>query len=176
MLTQYLGIGGLERMIFSLCVKLRAANSCDPSVFAYDQNEASDYVNLISEFRKEGIPVESYKKPTQVFIPRSKKTINLVRNSAIEIIHSHNLGSLIYASFTKLALRGRVKIVHTQHSFIHLGDRRRYRLYEKFFTRFVDELTVVSKDAGKPIWTLDFPVERVHVISNGIEFPDELNY
>ena len=90
MLTQYLGIGGLERMILSLCIKLRAANSCEPSVFAYDQNEASDYVNLISEFRKENISVESFKKPTGFSLRAVKKTINLVKGGRVEIIHSHN--------------------------------------------------------------------------------------
>jgi len=173
MLTQYLGIGGLERMILSLCRKLASVQSCEPFVFAYDQDEASNYVNLISDFKKGNIPVESYKKPAGFSIRVITKLRRLVKLNKIDIVHSHNLGSLIYASFVKLFSSGRVKLVHTQHSFIHLGDRKRYRVYEKLFTRFVDELTVVSCDTKQTYIELGFPGEKIHVISNGIEFPSE---
>jgi L-malate glycosyltransferase len=171
MLTQYLGIGGMERMILSLCGALKHRALAEPVVFAYDLVEGSNY--LCSEFARHEVPVVLMKKASGFSWRTVRHIAAAVRSYNIDLIHSHNLGSLMYASMTKLLLRGRARLVHTQHSFIHLKEKRRYALYERVFCRAADALTVVSEDTRKTYMTLGLPGKRIDLIENGVSFPDE---
>lgn len=167
--TQSLDIGGLERMVLQLCDKLKAENQWRPHVLAYDQNRGGSR-NLLPEFAAKKIPVEAFKK-SRGFSPLVVlKILRNVSRNKISILHSHDLGGLIYATAAKMLFLGRLRIVHTQHSFIHLSRKSRYRTYERLLTRFVDKLSVVSADTLETYLELGFDRERIHLIENGVEF------
>lgn len=170
MLTQSLHIGGLERMVLSLSKRLQQENDWSVFVFAYDHGGPQQRSDLTPEFRKQSIAVTTYKKP-RGFSPRVVlKIIQQVRTSRISIIHCHDLGGLIYGALAKVLLLGRVRLIITQHSFIHLDRQKRYVLYEKFFTRFADVVTVVSEETKRTYLSLGHAEEKILLIENGIEF------
>jgi glycosyltransferase involved in cell wall biosynthesis len=89
------------------------------------------------------------------------------------VIHSHDLGALIYAVLVKICTLGIVRVVHTQHSFIHLEKSPRYQTYEKFFTAFANEVCTVSESLKEQYDTVGVDPTRVRVIPNGVELPQE---
>ncbi|HTL12681.1 MAG TPA: glycosyltransferase [Bdellovibrionota bacterium] len=174
MVTQYLGMGGLEKMILNLCLEYQATGQWEPRVFAYEQREAGGgYMSLLPEFRKAGIPVDTFLKGRGFSIKAVLRLIKIVLREDVRVLHSHDLNGLIYAAAAKALLLGRVRLVHTQHSFVHLARAKRYRTYEKFFTFFVDELTVVSEDTKRRYGELGLPPSRVRLVQNGVSFPQK---
>ena len=55
MMTQFLEMGGLERVIYSLCTSFRASGEIDPFVLSYDRREKGE--SLAGEFEESGIGV-----------------------------------------------------------------------------------------------------------------------
>jgi O-antigen/teichoic acid export membrane protein/glycosyltransferase involved in cell wall biosynthesis len=170
--TQRLSIGGLERMVLNLCTHLKAEGAWDVRVLAYDHPAQGDR-GFLGEFEALGIPVKLHRKGNG-FSPRVVVTIvRSIARERIAVVHTHDLGGLIYGALAKCIVGGRVKLVHTQHSFVHLGDRKRYAMYERIFARFADELSVVSDDTREQYIKFGLPEERIHLIENGVEFVAE---
>jgi O-antigen/teichoic acid export membrane protein/glycosyltransferase involved in cell wall biosynthesis len=174
MLTQYLRVGGLERMILMLSERLTTEQSWKVSVFSYDGLRVAGHSGLIPEFARSGIAVEAMQKG-EGFSPRVVfKLIQKILRENVAVIHSHDLGALIYGVFAKLFSPARVKLVHTQHSFVHLGKKRRYRAYEQLFCRLADELVVVSQENKEIYLSLGIPAAKITVIENGVAVPEQL--
>ncbi|MBL7716937.1 MAG: glycosyltransferase [Bdellovibrionales bacterium] len=173
--TQHLGIGGLERVVLTLGQTLKKTSNWNVSVFSHDSDEdAKNYTRktLIQEFLESGIPVDALNKGPGFSFKTVARLIKNIFNNQIDVIHSHDMGTLIYAVIVKVLTLGRVRVVHTQHSFVHLGRHKRYQLYEKIFTSFVDQLTVVNESLVQPYLNLGISKNRIHVIHNGVSFPD----
>jgi len=179
-LTQSLHVGGLERMVLSLCLKMKELQGESPMVYAYNHNEThredkttARASSLLDEFKKNGIPVEAFAKSSGFSLKVVVRLFLYVYKNKINLIHSQDLGGLIYASCIKMLSLGRIRVVHTQHSFIHLDARRRYVIYEKIFTRFANLVTVVSEDMKSTYLRLGFSEEGIFLIENGVDFPDK---
>jgi glycosyltransferase involved in cell wall biosynthesis/O-antigen/teichoic acid export membrane protein len=171
-LTQYLEMGGLERVIASLVSGSSAeggARPFDTFVFSYDERENAR--SLRAEFERMGARVGAVRKGRGFSVRALLSLIRLCHREKIGLIHSHDLGPLIYAVAAKLLTLGSLKLVHTQHSFVHLAKKRRYRFYERFFTRWVDRLAVVSEEGRDQYVALGVPQGRIRWIANGVEFP-----
>jgi glycosyltransferase involved in cell wall biosynthesis len=162
--TQYLSPGGLERMILQLA-RETARLGHTAEVFVYDRE---GQISLAPEFEKYGIRVHAIAKEPG-FSFATVRALSRLRRCDFTAIHSHDLGALIYASVANLG-PGRIRHVHTQHSFIHLSKSSRYPLYEKIFTRFADQIIVVSPHQRADYARLGVDAE---VIANGIDFPSQ---
>jgi glycosyltransferase involved in cell wall biosynthesis len=172
MLTQFIGIGGLERMILNLSIELKASGKWAPEVFVFDHpKESTKDENLLSSFEEQKIPVEVFSKGRGFSFEAARLVARRCRENGIGTIHSHDLGALIYAVIAKYLLFGRVRIVHTQHSFVHLSGKKRIAHYERIFTRFVEELTVVSEECAEIYERLGVPRARIKIVTNGVSFP-----
>ncbi len=176
-LTQYLGIGGLERMILSLCLELRKNNLAVPYIFVYDHPPPSSYATLEDEFRSNSFPLYTMKKRSGFSLKVAYELIKFVKQNHIEIIHTHHIGCLIYALIVKLVVLGRIKVILTQHSFIHLERKRRYIIYESLFPRLADAITSVSPGLISTFQMLGYKKEMISVIPNGVrtEYSPVLN-
>lgn len=170
MISPFLGIGGLERMILMLGRALKRSARAWPTVLAYDQTFSSQAESLASHFQADNIAVEVFKKPRRFSLMVVRRITKNVKRNNINILHSHHLGGLIYAFLANWASGNRLKLIHTQHSFIHLAQKQRYTFYEKIFTRFVDRLTVVSEATRQTYVELGCPRERIELVPNGVEF------
>jgi O-antigen/teichoic acid export membrane protein/glycosyltransferase involved in cell wall biosynthesis len=167
--TQRVSIGGLERMILHLCRHLVRQGGWQVKVLGYDHG-VNDERGFLDQFAADGIAVELFKKPAR-FSPRVvAKIVRYVVRERVAVVHTHDLGGLIYGVVAKALMGGRVRLVHTQHSFLHLGMSRRYAWYERFFARFADELTVVSSSTREQYGALGYDVGRIHLIENGVDF------
>lgn len=167
-ITQSLNIGGLERMVLHLCEHLKNERQWPVSVLAYDQPDGAQ--SLIPVFHEKEIEVEAFQKASGFSFYTVARILKTIIMKDIQILHSQDLGSLIYASAAKICCLGRVMIVHTQHSFIHLQRNTRYWMYEKFISCFVDKLCVVSEATKKTYLEMGFSKEQIYVIQNGVEF------
>jgi glycosyltransferase involved in cell wall biosynthesis len=172
LLTQYFGLGGLERMIFNL-LKMGRKDILKTNniLFIYDQQNFTD--NLLDETKQYGFSVVQFQKASGFSIKLLVRLVFTLLKYRVSVIHSHDLGPLIYAVLAKCFLGFQLRIIHTQHSFVHLEKLKRYRFYERFFTYFVDELVVVSPDLGYRYLELGVG-RRIHCIHNGVDFPEKL--
>jgi glycosyltransferase involved in cell wall biosynthesis/O-antigen/teichoic acid export membrane protein len=168
-MTQYLEMGGLERVIYSLCSAYQEKHEIDSYLLSYDRRAGAS--SLKENFEKLGIPVFCEEKGSGFSIKIVFQVIRLCYRERIGVIHTHDLGPLLYAAIAKLLSFGAVKIVHTQHSFVHLAKKRRHRFYEQVFTRFADALVVISKDAQKTYQELGVKPKHMSFVSNGVFFP-----
>jgi O-antigen/teichoic acid export membrane protein/glycosyltransferase involved in cell wall biosynthesis len=179
MLTQYLGIGGLERMILNLSDRYqRGAEQGQvkwtPSVFVFDHPKGiTSELHLLPSFEARQIEVETFTKPSGFSGAAAIAIARHCRARRAEVIHTHDLGALIYGVIAKWLLLGRIRLVHTQHSFVHINRKKRYVLYERFFTFFADQLCVVSEETKATYVSLGIPAARIAVVPNGVEFPEK---
>jgi len=171
MLTPGLNIGGLERMILNLSRSLKSSLRWEPEVLAYDFS-ITDRPTLMEAFSSFGIPVEANKKPPRFSFETAKNLAQKSTRDGIAVIHTHDLGALIYGSVAKILMSGRARVVHTQHSFVDIDKSLKYRRYEKFFSKFADEIAVVSEDTRHSYLKLGVPARKLHIIPNGVAFPD----
>lgn len=170
-ITQKIDIGGLERTILSLTRSLQQSSDWRCLVFAYDQPSHSPGQSLAPLFNEAGVEVVVFNKGKGFSVRAVAKIVWYIFSRDFRIIHTQDLGSLMYASCAKVVTCFGVRIVHTQHSFVHLAYQSRYALYEKFFTKFADRITVVSEPLRESYRQLGFREEDILIIQNGIAFP-----
>lgn len=172
LVSQHLGIGGLERMVFNHSVALKNKGHFEPVVFAY--NASSDRPNLMNAYQEEGIAVFIYDKAS-AFSPRVViKILQLLYGQQIGVMHSHDLGPLIYCGLVKIITWGQIKWVHTLHQNCEQYERVRDARHERFFTRLVNQLTVVSPRLKISYEKIGVPSQSIAVVPNGISFADEI--
>lgn len=170
-LTQYLNIGGLERTIYNLCQGLRKQGEWEPAVLAYDMipgvatmDAAFGDIKIYRRNKKEGF---SLKLPLQI--------AKLCRQEGIDQLNAHDLGALIYGVLAKFLSFGRIRVIYTNHSFVHLNTNTKNKTYEKFFSFFADSITTVSDQLQNIFAEIGIPKQKVTVIENGVPFPEKLN-
>ncbi len=163
-LTLYLDIGGLERMVWALC-RGQKERGWQPSVFVYERNTGE----LLPQFQELGIPVTFCAKGKGFSIKLLFRILSHLRENEIDFIHSHDLGALIYASLVRLLSGGKIRVVHTQHTFHHLKSRKAV-LYEKIFPWLAERLVCVAEDLRRTYLRLGQPLPRLRVVPNGVDF------
>ena len=172
MVVPHVGVGGLERMVLSLCRTLKQHGTYDPVLFAFDHDPQSTYQNLLPELQAAQIPVHTMHKGPGFSFGVVREILRICRQEHISIIHSHNLGSLMYASLAASVRRHQLRLVHTQHSFMHLRERWRYGWYERVFNRLADCISAVSEDTKLEYVRLGFRPDQVTLIPNGVQLSE----
>lgn len=163
-LTLYLDIGGLERMIWILCRGQKAAG-LDPRVLVYERGTG----DLLPQFQSAQIPVTFHPKGEGFSLRLPFFLHRYARANGIGLIHSHDLGALIYASLASLLSFGKIRVVHTQHSFQHLRTRK-MRIYERVFPWLAWRLVCVSEDLRRTYLDLGQTLPRLRIVPNGVDF------
>jgi glycosyltransferase involved in cell wall biosynthesis/O-antigen/teichoic acid export membrane protein len=167
-LTQFLALGGLEKMVLNLSTSLSTEGRWEPAVLVFD--ELPGQLTLNDQFGK--IPIYEFKKGPGVSLKLALYIAKICRQEKIEILHAHDFGALIYASMAKIISFGVLKIVFTQHSFVHLSRARRYRLYEKIFTRLADQVCVVAPQLRQKYGELGLDQSKITIVENGVNFTE----
>ncbi|MEY3901960.1 MAG: hypothetical protein RL189_1266 [Pseudomonadota bacterium] len=167
-LTQYLALGGLERMIVTLAHQLKAAD-VDCRVAAYERSGLSQ--ELIRRLEHSGVTFTALQKGHGFCTKTVLALRRIIVAEKIRVIHTHDLGALIYGVAVALCCFMRVKVVHTQHSFVHFRKGlRRYSLYEKLFCMAAKAICTVSPSIAQQYKNLGIPRHKLVVVANGIEF------
>jgi len=168
-LTQYLALGGLEKCVFHIAMELRA-RGIHSVVAVYEDLGIDDALKeklLLSD-----VNVHRWQKSKGFCIKTVIKLFVIVSRERINVIHSHDLGALIYACFISMLTLFRVRVIHTQHSFVHFRkDIKRYQAYERFFPRIANQICTVSQSISDLYVSLGIPKKNMAVVPNGIAFP-----
>ena len=159
----------MEKMVSSLCLESKK-NGFNPSIFIFDEPEEKPI--LAPPLLAAGIPLHFYRKSYRFSFKTIVDLIKIVFLSKARYLHTHDLSSLIYGSLAKIILFSKIKIIHTQHSLIHLGQKRRYLYYEKIFSLFVDSICTLTPEMKKAFLKSNRRVP-INVISNGVDFPEK---
>ena len=170
-LTQYLNIGGLERMIFNLSNGLRKQGDWEPQVLVYD---AIPGVSTMDESFKD-IKLHRHNKKAGFSFKTAVNIIKITRHEDIDQIHAHDLGALIYAVIAKFLSFGRLRIIFTVHSVVHFKKGPKHERYEKIFSLFADRIIAVSDQLQNIYNDIGIKKNRTTVIENGVPFPEKMN-
>lgn len=138
-----------EEFLLRVCCLIR------PGAFAVRLSQKDGVVSLD---KKPGFSWEAVQKLRAHF-----------RESRPDIIHTHNLGTLIY---TVLALRGNstVPILHGEHAEFSTEDLSlRRRLQRRLFYQPVSKIVPVSQSLGEHLIEHGAPAGKVFPIDNGVD-------
>jgi O-antigen/teichoic acid export membrane protein/glycosyltransferase involved in cell wall biosynthesis len=167
-LSQTLGLGGLERMLYSLSHALHRHGRFKVLVVAYDHPLGGPSLKPL--FEEAGIPLMQWEKGNGFSLRNLLRLVQVIRAEKVRVVHAHDLGPLIYGSLAKLLCPGRVRLFLTLHTLLAVQHSRRYRFYFKFFLRFPDRIIAVSPGVKAGLLALGLRPDRVEVIPNGAAF------
>lgn len=165
LLSQYLAMGGLERLTMQLSIEMKRRGDYEPIVFAYDESKTQSFVLEQYEAQKISVKLrpkgKGFSWSTVRWLVRESKALN------VRVIHTHDLGPLIYASLARIWSMGCLRVIHTQHSELSLGKQRKHICYHRIFSLFVNRLVAVSEAVRRSYFTHHLFV-RPRIIPNGI--------
>lgn len=167
-LAQTLGLGGLERTVYSLSNTLNQHQRFKVLVATYDHPEGLP--SLVPLFEEAGIPLIQWQKGSGFSFRSVFQLVQLTYSEKTRILHAHDLGPLIYGSLVKMFSLGRVRLVLTLHTLLDIEQNPRYRRYYKHFLRFPDRIIAVSEGIKTGLLALGGNPERIEVIPNGVSF------
>lgn len=165
--AQYLGVGGLEKIIFHLALEQQRRGH-DVSVYIYDELRT-----WVDYFQKNNI---------KVIIPPLKKAgydFDLIKRmnqdlTQADVIHSHDLNPLMYLGplffLRKILFKKNPKLIHTTHGLDHVTSYPRALTYQRIFSRLADQVVAVSEKIGLfYLNDINLDSKKVNVIQNGID-------
>ena len=164
--AQFLGIGGLEKIVFHIAHEQQKRGH-HVEIYIYDHERA-----WVDFFRKSGLTVITPKLKSPGYDLELLKRMNEDLFDA-DIVHSHDLNPLMYLGplslWKKLTFQKRPKLIHTTHGLDHVENYPRGKLYQKIFSRLADKMIAVSEKIGKfYLEDIGLSASRVAVIQNGI--------
>jgi glycosyltransferase involved in cell wall biosynthesis len=165
-LTQGLGVGGLEKTLIRIATGLKHRANFEPQIYAYDQEPKQNIWS--GELQNAKIPCLATLKGPGLSRAVIQQIRELVKKENIQIVHTHDLNALVYGALAKFK-GGGFKLVHTQHTFLHL-DKLKHRIFERIFPRAADALVCPSPSLKSVYARHGFPGARI--IANGIDVPD----
>ncbi|MFT6070403.1 MAG: glycosyltransferase involved in cell wall biosynthesis [Bacteriovoracaceae bacterium] len=141
-LVQFLGVGGLEKVL-ELLINEQKAMGHEVELMVYDHNQ-----DWVEEFRSNGIKVTTdyQKKPGFDF-----KLISFLTSKVrgFDLVHTHDLNPMMYLGPARVLskIKGHEnfpKIVHTTHGMEHIDIEPRTIFYEKFIASLTEAVIGVS--------------------------------
>ncbi len=169
-IVQFLSVGGLERMVYSLSRVLNQDERFRMMVALYDRLDDTSTTSLIPQFKDAGIPVIQWEKRSGFCLRTVTRLVQIIFSEKRRILHAHDLGPLIYGSLAKYLSFGRVQLVVTLHTLLHIETHARYRIYFKYFLRFADRIIVVSPAVKTGLLALGIDARRIFIVPNGVSF------
>ncbi len=140
-ICQFLGVGGLEKVLFLLIKEqLKAGHHVELIVYDYEQS-------WVEKFKTLGITVHHSKIKTQGYDKSLLKYFSELIID-VDIIHTHDLNPALYIGplkiLSKLKFQMFPKFIHTTHGMEHIELEPKTRLYQKFLSLVVDSIVAVS--------------------------------
>lgn len=171
-MTQFLGVGGLEKLLLSLMLEQKSQGH-EPALMVYGEDQS-----WVEYFRSQGLRVinDYHKAPGYDW-----GVANFIADHWLnfDVIHSHDLNPAMYLAPLQLLRRwtGRKSPpwIHTAHGMDHIKQRPRTALYERFFTNQADYIVGVAGHVCETYQRqLGARVEKLRLIENGIALPTRL--
>ncbi len=171
-ICQFLGVGGLEKVLYLLIQEQLKANY-EVELVIYDYEKT-----WVSKFEQLGIKVHSEYTKSEGY---DRKLLNYLDEKVRDFthIHTHDLNPMLYIGvlkiITKLKLKKFPKIIHTTHGMEHVVAQPKTKLYECFLAWTADKVITVS-EAFKEYYLKKTFVSKNKVINidNGTPVPEKL--
>lgn len=164
LLNSTLHIGGAENVIATLC------RSLDRSRFNVTVCYLKECGSVGDKLLAEGYEVVGVKEPGQKSVDylSSLKLKELIQERQIDLVHSHDLHSLIDGAICRMLDR-RVRHIHTFHFGNYPHRPRRYLILERIFCRIPDRLIAVGNIQNRSlVTTFKVGEQRLRTIWNGV--------
>jgi glycosyltransferase involved in cell wall biosynthesis len=162
-LIQHPYIGGLEKMAFGLCQAASEQSNMHLVTLEGTKHNALDSWPELSKLKH----LECLNKGSGFSLKAVEQLVRIIDKYKINVIHSHHIGPLLYASMVKIR-RPHIKHIHTLHDAWYLNNRKL-----RFITQCVRALTPVTVVAdAKAIAKEAFKAAKIqsdHVVLNGID-------
>ncbi|MFW5775419.1 MAG: glycosyltransferase, partial [Chitinivibrionales bacterium] len=164
-ITHDLEIGGLQRVVVTLCKTIRR-DLFTPSVLCLRRQGP-----FARELQEHGVEVFSIpRKPDKADYFAFLKIARVLRKQRIDVIHTHNTEPLMDGTMGAI-LAGVKTIVHTDHA-RRFPDKKRYMVAERLLSCFVYRMIGVSEDTSQNLRHYEkIASKRLMTIPNGID-PD----
>jgi glycosyltransferase involved in cell wall biosynthesis len=133
--------------------------------------DSIDSPEIRQKLRQAGVDCYYWPKKAGFSFKLIFKLLWLIIKKRIRVIHTNETAPLMYASFIRIITLGFLKIVHTQHSFIHLKYVPSIARYDRFFSHFANRIAAVSDQVRNEYELIGVNPQRVKTILNGVEFP-----
>ena len=158
-----LGLGGLERVVVTLCTALDS-DRITPSVLCLRGRGM-----LADELTSRGIPVlEIDHVPDEPDYFAFRKVARVLREQAIDVIHTHNTQAFLDGTVGGL-LAGTRTMVHTDHA-RSFPDKLRYMAAEHVMSHFVHRVVGVSEHTTTNLHRYErIPRRKLTTIANGVD-------
>ncbi len=162
--TQDLGVGGLERVVATLCHTMDRSQF-EPSVLCLRETGA-----LAPALEAAGIPITVLEQPRDgrpdYFAYRQVRAA--IRDQKIDVLHTHNTQALLDGVLASLGGH-RPRQIHTDHSRVW-PDRFRYRVLEHLASYRVSAMVGVSEATTANLRRYEWiPKRKLLTILNGID-------
>jgi len=157
-----LQIGGLEELVLNLVRKT------DPDKYRLSVVVLREDGPLSAEIEKLGIPVHRLAGGEGFSWSLVRQLRALLRREKIDLIHTHDLGPLIYGGLA-MFLAGNRNVFHTEHSYLS-QDSPRLRMFERWLSRWARMIIADSADVAR-VLVEEQKISRAKVITilNGID-------
>lgn len=171
-ITQFLGVGGLEKVLELLIEEqIRAGHEVKLIVYDYEQS-------WVDSFRKKGVIVETdYKKKDGYDLGLLKYLSNKIEGS--DVVHTHDINPALYIAPLRIFFRLRDKkfprFIHTAHGMDHIHRRPITKCYEAFASHMTDLTVGVGVAVCDVYRTLAVPAHKIALIENGTRLTSPLD-
>jgi glycosyltransferase involved in cell wall biosynthesis len=162
-ISQDLGIGGLERVVASLC-RTMDRSRFEPLALCLRERGA-----FAEELAAEGVPVFLHRRPSRGADYFSfLQTARLIRRERIDIVHTHNTDALLSGALGAILSGRRVRVVHTDHA-RPFPDAWRYMVLERLLSLRVHRMVGVSTHTTENLRRYEkIPERKLVTILNGV--------
>ena len=164
-LVQHFKIGGLEKMAVTLMQKSQFADSSVVVSLEGTLGEAVEGWPQLASFEGRLICLN---KPAKFDMNTVNKLTEVIKKFNIDVIHSHHIGPMLYASMACIRNR-HVKHVSTIHDAWYLKSFK-----QRLITKVLNKLTKISWVADAQVVANDFynetAIQTDKTILNGIDF------
>ncbi|MEC8327117.1 MAG: glycosyltransferase [Pseudomonadota bacterium] len=162
-LIQHPQVGGLEKMAFGLCCSEITNSKMFLVAMEGTKKGAIRAWHQLEELNN----FYCLNKAPGVSWQTVKKLVALIDKFDINVIHSHHIGPMLYASLAKM-LRPKIQHIHTLHDAWYLTDFK-YRMFTKAIGKCTPITIVADAQAVADVAQQKAKIKPAHVVHNGID-------
>lgn len=165
-LISSIGFFGAENVLIELCKELRHTNF--KPILGIFKNRRNLHLEVAEKAKQYNLPVAIFPCDRKFDLKTFLAVRKFLKNSRIDIIHTHNYKSNFYALFSSLGMN--MSLIATCHNW--LGNTAKMKFYanlDKFFLNRFDRVIAVSDNIKQEILRQKIQPKKVLTIPNGID-------
>ena len=155
--------GGSEVLAWRIAKALGRNGRYDCSLYAVDRGGP-----LSVALSADGIKYRVFSRKSRIDLKLLRSLTAQLRADKIQLVHTHHIAQLLYAGLAARLVGA--KVVHTEHDFYSLSDRRRLQILLRVLSTMADVVTAVSDPVLSFLRDqIGIPSAKIMTIKNGID-------